>query len=118
MFAQPNPGTARRQRWLRGASLGLHALILAWLLHSPEPKLLTPVSVASGQNGKSVTRLYWSSKSPDDSTHSSPDSATERFRHQRLAHEKLTFMGIFDRAESKGSQARTLCATGDPSARL
>jgi len=91
MFAQPNPATARRQRWLRGASLGLHALILAWLLHSPEPKLLTAVSVAPGQNGKSVTRLYWSSKSPDDSTHSSHDSATERFRHQRLAHEKLTF---------------------------
>lgn len=91
MFAQLNPATARRQRWLRGGSLGLHALILAWLLHSPEPKLLTAVSVASGQNGKSVTRLYWSSKSPDNSTHSSPDSATERFRHQRLAHEKLTF---------------------------
>ena len=45
----------------------------------------------AGQNGKSVTRLYWSSKSPDDSTRSSSDNATARYRHQRLSHEKLTF---------------------------
>lgn len=89
MFAQLNPATARRQRWLRLSSLAVHAAILAWLLHAPNPQLLTPVSVALGKNGNSVTRLYWSSKSPDDSTHSSPDSATERYRHQRLSHEKL-----------------------------
>jgi TonB family protein len=91
MFAQLNPATARRQRWLRIGSLAIHAVVLAWLLHTPEPQLLTAVSVASGQNGKSVTRLYWSSKSPDDSTQSSSDSATERYRHQRLGHEKLTW---------------------------
>ena len=91
MFAQLNPATARRQRWLRLSSLTFHALLLAWLLHTPEPQLLTPVSVASGQNGKSVTRLYWPSKSPDDSSHSSSDTATERYRHQRLSHEKLTW---------------------------
>jgi TonB family protein len=52
--------------------------------------LLNPVSVALGQNGKSVTRLYWSSKSPDDSSHSSSDLATQRYRHQRLG-QKLTW---------------------------
>jgi TonB family protein len=91
MFAQLNPVTARRQRWLRLGSLGFHGLLLAWLLHPPEPQLLTPVSVALGQNGKSVTRLYWPSKSPDDSSQSSSDKATERYRHQRLSHEKLTW---------------------------
>jgi outer membrane biosynthesis protein TonB len=91
MFAQLNPATARRQRWLRTGSLAFHALVLAWLLHTPDPQLLTAVSVASGQNGKSVTRLYWPSKSPDDSTQSSPDSATERYRHQRLSHDKLVW---------------------------
>jgi len=91
MFAQLNPATARRQRWLRTSSLLLHGLILAWLLHTPEPQLLTAVSVALGQNGKSVTRLYWPSKSPDDSSQSSSDTATERYRHQRLSHEKLTW---------------------------
>ncbi len=91
MFAQLNPATVRRQRWLRSASLAFHALLLAWLLHTPEPQLLTAVSVALGQNGKSVTRLYWPSKSPDDSSQSSSDSATEHYRHQRLSHEKLTW---------------------------
>jgi TonB family protein len=66
-------------------------LILALLLHTPEPQLLTAVSVALGRNGKSVTRLYWPSKSPDDSSQSSSDSATERYRHQRLSHEKFTW---------------------------
>jgi len=91
MFAQLNPATARRQRWLRMGSVAFHALVLAWVLRAPEPQLLNPVSVALGQNGKSVTRLYWSSKSPDDSSHSSSDAATQRYRHQRLAHEKLTW---------------------------
>ncbi|HEY3972528.1 MAG TPA: energy transducer TonB [Candidatus Sulfotelmatobacter sp.] len=125
MFAQLNPATARRQRWLRVGSLGLHALVLAWLLHSPEPRLLTATSVASGQNGKSVTRLYWSSKFPDDSTHSSPDSAIEHFRHQRLSHEKLTFKAPAQQAKlatpqnplartpaADNSQTQTLSALG------
>jgi TonB family protein len=89
MFSQLNPVTVRPQRWLRWASLAVHGLLLAWLLHSPEPMLLNPVSVALGHNGKSVTRLYWDSKSVDDSTHSSAEDATERYRHQRLAQTKL-----------------------------
>ncbi len=90
MFVQLNPATASRQRWLRMASLFLHGLLLAWLLHSPEPKLLTAVSVALGQNGTSVTRLYWASKTPDDSSHSSSDLATQRYRRQRLG-QKLSW---------------------------
>jgi hypothetical protein len=90
MFSQLNPATARRQRWLLLVSLAFHGLLLAWLVHSPTPRLLTAVSVALGQNGTSVTRLYWSSKTPDNSSHSSPDLATERYRRQRLG-EKLTW---------------------------
>src|SRR5579864_9229895 len=90
MFEQLNPATARRQRTLLAASVGVHAAILAWLLHAPEPKLLTPVSVALGQNGTSVTRLFWSSKNPDDSSHSSSDLATARYKHQRLG-QKLSW---------------------------
>jgi TonB family protein len=91
MFAQLNPGTEHRQRWLWMGSFAVHGLLLAWLLHTPQPQLLTAVSVALGQNGKSVTRLYWPSKTPDDSSQSSSDQATERYRHQRLRHEKLTW---------------------------
>ena len=76
MFAQLNPATARRQRWLRIGSLAFHALLLAWLLHTPEPQLAHSILGSVGQNGKSVTRLYWPSKSPDDSSQSSSDTAT------------------------------------------
>jgi TonB family protein len=90
MFSQLSTATAGRQRKLLTASLALHGIVLAWLLHAPEPQLLQPSSVAFGQNGKSVTRLYWPSKNPDESTHSSSDQATERYRHQHLG-QKLTF---------------------------
>lgn len=90
MFAQLHSTNAPRQRWLRLGSLALHGSLLAWLLHSPEAKLLNPTSVALGENGRSVTRLYWSSKNPDDSEHSSSDAATQKYRHQRFG-QKLTF---------------------------
>lgn len=110
MFAQLNPVSARRQqRWFRIGSLAVHGLLLAWWLHVPDPQLLSAVSVASGQNGKSVTRLYWSSKSPDDSSQSSSESATERYRHQRLGHEKLTW--------KSSAQSAKLAAPQNPLAR-
>jgi hypothetical protein len=91
LFSQLSPATARRQRWLLASSIVLHGVILMWLLHEPEPILLNPVSVAIGRNGTSITRLYWANKLPDRSTHSSADSATERYRHQRLGHHELTW---------------------------
>src|SRR5215469_9981010 len=99
MFEQLKTDTDRQQ-WLRRASVALHAVILAWMLHSPEPRLLTANSIALGQNGKSVTRLYWSSKTPDDSAHSSSDLATERYKHQRLG-QMLTW-----RAPARSSKLR------------
>ena len=84
-----NPGASRRQRRVLAGSLALHGLLFAWLLHTPEPQLLTPSSVAIGRNGKVVARLYFPTPSPDDSATTSSDSATEVYRHQRLGHEKL-----------------------------
>jgi TonB family protein len=91
MFAQLHPATARRQSWVLSGSLALHGLLLAWLLYPVEPLLINPISVALGRNGHSLTRLYWPSKTHDDSTHSSSDSATERYRHQRFSSQKLTW---------------------------
>jgi hypothetical protein len=123
MFAQLNPG-ASRQRRLRILSLVVHGIVLVWLLHSPEPQLLQPSSVARGENGRSVTRLFWSSKNPDDSSRSSSDLATERYRHQRLG-QKITFKApaqlaklpalqtLRDRSEAEDkSKAQTLSAEG------
>lgn len=124
MFAQLNPATASRRRWTFWISLGAHALLLAWFLHEPEPMLLNPVSVALGHNGTAITRLYWANKTPDNSTHSSSDSATERYRHQRLAQTKIHLKPPTDiakltapaplvptEAEDK-AQAQTLSAGG------
>ncbi|HEY4902123.1 MAG TPA: energy transducer TonB [Candidatus Sulfotelmatobacter sp.] len=91
MFTESNPRPAPRQNVLLVASLALHGLLLAWLLHSPEPQLLNPISIAHGENGNVVTRLYWPSHTPDDSASSSSESATEKYRRQRLAHDKLTW---------------------------
>ena len=90
MFSQLQAANEVRQRWIRAGCVAVHGAILAWLLHAPEPQLLNPVSVAFGQNGTSVTRLYWSSKNPDASTQSSSDLATVRYKHQRLG-QKLTW---------------------------
>jgi len=84
MFEQLKPASTLSERGVKLASLVLHAGFLVWLLHAPEPRLINPNSVAYGQNGTSVTRLYWSSKNPDDSSHSSSDLATQRYRHERL----------------------------------
>lgn len=84
MFAQLSAATVHRQRRVLVVSCALHGFILFGLLRSPEAIRLNPNSVALGENGTSVTRLYWSSKNPDDSSHSSPDLATQRYRHQRL----------------------------------
>jgi TonB family protein len=89
MFGQLNPGTSSRQRRVVAGSLALHGLLFACLLRTPEPQLLTPTSIALGHNGKVLTRLYFPTQSPDDSTTSSPDGASEAYRRQRLGHEKL-----------------------------
>lgn len=104
MFQQLKPESTRTERAFKLASIALHALALAWLLHAPEPLKLNPNSVAYGQNGTSVTRLYWSSKNPDDSSHSSSDLATERYRHQRLG-QKLKWTAPRNLAKLTAPQA-------------
>lgn len=104
MFEQLSPAADRARRRILGASCLLHAIVLAWLLHAPEPRLLNPVSVAWGQNGSSVTRLYWSNQSPDNSSHSSSDLASERYRHQRLGR-KLTLPIPARKAKSSADSA-------------
>jgi outer membrane biosynthesis protein TonB len=92
MFASLNPQSARRQRvWLAG-SLLLHGALLAWVLYPPEPRLLMATSIAHGQNGRVVARLYWETQSPDDSSASSSPQATQKYRRQRLGQQRLVWM--------------------------
>jgi hypothetical protein len=90
MFAQLSSASGRTGRWFRLASLALHGLLLVCLLHPPKALRLQPNSVLLGKNGASVTRLYWSSKTPDNSEFSSADAARQRYRHERLG-AKLTY---------------------------
>jgi TonB family protein len=89
MFAQLNSGQSKRRRNVLASSLALHTLLLAWLLHTPEPQLLNANSIAIGHGGKLLTRVYFPTESPDESTSSSPNHASEIYRRQRLGHEKL-----------------------------
>lgn len=89
MFRQLNSALPLSQRKALAASLALHGLVFVWLSHTPEPQLLNPSSVVLGRNGRLLTRVYFPSQVPDDSADSSPDRATERYRRQRLGHEKL-----------------------------
>jgi len=73
------------------ASLALHALVFAWLLHPLDPRLLTASSVAPGHNGKVLGHVYFPAATPDDSTTNSSSQATEVYHRQRLGHEKLTW---------------------------
>jgi Gram-negative bacterial TonB protein C-terminal len=122
MFQQLKLAPTGSERWLKAASLILHGAALVWLLHAPEPMRLNPNSVALGQNGTSVTRLYWSSQTPDDSSHSSSDLAKQRYRHERLG-QKLTWKSAnpaklsaptpLARADAAdNSQTQTLSALG------
>src|ERR1700731_1922090 len=83
-FAAP-----QKQRIFVAWSLAVHTLLLGWLLHAPQPRLLTPSSVALGENGTSVTPLYWPARVQDNSQSSSPDSASEVYQHQRIVHQRL-----------------------------
>lgn len=105
MFTATPPAGTRRQRLIRTGSLVLHAVVLALLVHSPKAIRLSPNSVALGENGTSLTRLYWPSKTPDNSKASSSDLATQRYRHERLG-QKLAW--------KKQSEAAKLTAPQTP----
>jgi TonB family protein len=110
MFAQLNRSTSTQRR-IVAASLALHALFLAWLLHSPEPPLLSLNAVALGHNGRVLSRVYFPSKTPDDSNTSSSDNASQLYRRQRFGHQKIEW-----KRASKIAKSQTLAKSLPPSA--
>jgi TonB family protein len=59
MFPQLHIGFPKQQAWALCASLAVHVALAAWLFHRPAPTFIAPSSVAFGQNGTSVTNVYW-----------------------------------------------------------
>jgi TonB family protein len=68
------------QRWqrvsARSVSLVLHAVLIAWLLHSPAPKFLTPSFLVRGENGKYVAHLYWLGAISEPATDATPGTSS------------------------------------------
>jgi hypothetical protein len=94
MFSQLGTHDLGRQRRLVGVSAALHFLLLVWILYPPEPLLLNPYSVRIGRNGTSVTRLYWPGRLHDQAKGSSPDSATQVYRHERYVRQQLVWQNV------------------------
>jgi TonB family protein len=61
MFRESIPGEKWQPRpaWL--ISIGIHAVMVAVLLHGRTPVFVAPSSVLGGANGAVVTHLYWAS---------------------------------------------------------
>jgi len=59
MFTQLYPAVPKRQATWLSVSLTLHFLFLVWLLHSPAPIFVAPSSVARGESGGALTRIYF-----------------------------------------------------------
>jgi TonB family protein len=59
MFTQLYPAVPKRQATLLSVSLALHFLFLGWILQSPAPIFVAPSSVARGDSGAALTRIYF-----------------------------------------------------------
>ena len=86
MFKQtPRPSWSQRPASLL-LSIMLHLVVLAAVLYQPLPRLLTPISVQQGENGTSLTRLYW----PDaDHSRLKSDTPSGPYHHPRSAEEQF-----------------------------
>jgi TonB family protein len=86
MFAQLHSGLPKRQTRLLGASLTLHFVFLGWLLHSPTPIFVAPVSVVKGLSGSTVTRIYFRGQSGVSQEHPNPKLSFQRPPKNLKAH--------------------------------
>jgi periplasmic protein TonB len=62
MLGSFNRAVPGRRLTAFSASVVLHVLLLACLLYRPGPRILSPSSVMAGQDGSSLTHLYWPSQ--------------------------------------------------------
>jgi len=63
MLTEVNPAVPRRQTALLSLSLGVHFLLLAFVLHSPAPIFVAPTSVTKGEGGVSLRHIYFGGRS-------------------------------------------------------
>ncbi len=86
MFTQFQAGVPRRQGLTLGASLISHFLLLAWLLHSPTPIFIAPSYVTRGEEGGSITRMYYGGHSGITQEHVAPQLILQHPRKLQKVH--------------------------------
>ncbi len=88
MFASVTPMHPIRRRFALHASVIVHCAFLAWVVHSPRPIFVAPASVARGEGGTRVTRVYWPGRpldsGPGEFDLSAPVSLQHRHKEARL----------------------------------
>jgi TonB family protein len=63
MFSPINSGIPSRQTAYTAASLALHFILLAFVLHSPAPIFVAPSGIRKGDNGTTLTKIYFGGQS-------------------------------------------------------
>jgi TonB family protein len=100
MFTPLGAGQLWERVTARSISLLLHAVLIAWLLHSPAPKFLTPSFLVKGENGKYVAHLYWLGKISETATDASASTASKA--QARMVRKPITW----NRSRATKSAAR------------
>ncbi len=95
------PIPKQQSRW-QGVSLTAHGLFLAFLLHVPTPTVIAPSSALAGENGTSVTQLYWPNRA---ATVANSKSSAERARRQRVMEGRLTWNRRKNQAKARPPDA-------------
>jgi TonB family protein len=89
MFFFVHRRTTKQQTRALFVSLTLHGLFLAFLVHAPEAKVIAPTSALGGENGSSVTQIYWPSQALAAPAEAKASSAAERNRHRKAIEARL-----------------------------
>jgi TonB family protein len=86
MFSPLYSAIPKRRVITLTASLALHFVFLAWLLHSPTPIFVAPSSVVKGQSGGTLTRIYFGGDSGVAQEQPKPRLTWQRPQRKATAH--------------------------------
>jgi len=91
MFSTLERRIPKRQMRSLFVSLTLHGLVLAFLLHAPAATVISPSLTLAGENGPSVTPIYWRGRAPATPPEDNSKSSADRTRHRKVSDARLTW---------------------------
>src|SRR5581483_2865724 len=117
IFAPAPMAGSRRSSLTIYSSVLLHVLLLAWLIHSPAATFISPSSIMRGENGSSVTRIYWPAQLAKAGGSESPGKDRGQHPTERSAGDRLTWSQAQQRRPAKPAVAASDVASDNSSAR-